>query len=142
MYCDASKAELGCVLMQSMRVIAFGTRHLNNHEQNYPTHDMELVAIVFALNIWCHYLYSEQFEVCSDHKSLRYIFTQRDLNMRQRKWMEFLEDYDFTFHYHPGKANVVANALSQKSREVLASVASREWKMLEIVGQFQLQYRE
>ena len=74
----------------------------------------------------------------SDHKSLKYIFTQRDLNMRQRRWMEFLEDYDFTLHYHPGKANMVADALSRKSREVLASIASREWRMLETVGQFKL----
>ena len=78
----------------------------------------------------------------SDHKSLKYIFTQRDLNMRQRRWMEFLEDYDFTLHYYPGKANVVADAISQKSLGVLAIVASREWRMLETVGQFGLQYRE
>ena len=95
---------------------------------------MELAAIVFALKIWCHYLYGEQFDVFSDHKSLKYIFTQRDLNMRQRRWMEYLEDYDFTLQYLPGKANVVADALSQKSRGVLASVASREWLMLETVG--------
>ena len=80
--------------------------------------------------------------VYSDHKSLKYIFTQRDLNMRQRRWMEFLEDYDFTLHYHHGKANVVADALSPKSRGVLASIASREWQMLKIVGQFRLQYSE
>ena len=78
----------------------------------------------------------------SDHKILKYIFTQRDLNMRQRRWMEFLEDYDFTLHYHPGKANVVADALSRKSRGALASIASREWRMLKIVGQFGLQYSE
>ena len=111
-------------------MVAHGSRHLKNHERNYPTHDMELAAIVFALKIWRHYLYGEKFEVFSDHKSLKYIFTQRDLNMRQRKWMEYLEDYDFTLHYHPSKANVVADALSRKSREVLASVASREWLML------------
>ena len=78
----------------------------------------------------------------SNHKSLKYIFTQRDLNMRQRRWMEFLEDYDFTLHYHPGKANVVANALSRKSQGALASIASWEWRMLETVGQFRIQYRE
>ena len=78
----------------------------------------------------------------SDHKSLKYIFTQRDLNMRQRRWMEFLEDYDFTLHFHPGKANVVADALSRKSRGALASIASREWRMLETVGQLGLQYSE
>ena len=122
--------------------IAYVSLQLKNHERNYPTHDMELAAIVFALNIWRHYLYSEQFEVFSDHKSLKYIFTQRDVNVRQHKWMEFLEDYDFTLHYHPGKANVVADALSRKSRGVLASVASWEWRMLEIMGQFGLQYSD
>ena len=122
--------------------MAYGSWKLKNHEQNYPAHDMELAALVFALKIWRHYLYGEQFEVFSDHKSLKYIFTQRDLNMRQRRWMEFLEDYDFTLHYHPSKANVVADALSRKSQGVLASIASREWRMLEIVGQFRLQYDE
>ena len=85
---------------------------------------MELAAIAFALQIWHHYLYGEQFEVFSNHKSVKYIFTQQDLNMRQREWMEYLEDYDFTLHYHPSKANVVVDALSRKSRGVLASVAS------------------
>ena len=125
-YCDASRDGLGCVLMQSGRVVAYGSGQLKNHEQNCPTHDLELAAIVFVLKIWRHYLYGEQFEVFSDNKSLRYIFTQWDLNMRQRRWIEYLEDYDFTLHYHPGKANVVADALSRKSRGVLASVASRE----------------
>ena len=78
----------------------------------------------------------------SNHKSMKYIFTQRDLNMRQRRWMEFLEDYDFTFHYHPGKENVVANALRRKLRGVLASIDSREWRMLKTVGQFRLHYDE
>ena len=103
---------------------------------------MKLAAIVFAWKIWRHYLYSEQFEVYSDHKSQKYIFTQQDLNIRQRRWMEFLEDYDFTLHYHPGKANVVADTLNRKSRGVLASIASKVWKMLEIVGLFVLQYSE
>ena len=124
MYCDASRVGLGCVLMQSGRVVAYGSRRLNNHEQNYPTHDMELAVIVFALKIWRHYLYGEEFEVYSYNKSLKYIFKQRDLNMRQRRWMEFLEDYDFTLHYHPDKANVVADALSRKLRGALASIAS------------------
>ena len=141
-YCDAFRDRLRCVLMQSGRVMAYGSRQLTNHEQNYPTHDLELATIVFSLKIWRHYLYGEQFEVFSDHKSLRYIFTQRDLNMRQRGWMEYLKDYDFTLHYHPGKANVVADALSRKSRGVLVSVASREWQMLETVGQFRLQYSD
>ena len=101
---------------------------------------MELEVIVFALKVWRHYLYGEQFEVFSD-KSLVYNFTQRDLNMRQHWWIEYLEDYDFTLHYPPGKANVMADALSRKSRGVLASVASREWKILEAVGQFGLHYK-
>ena len=75
MYYDASKDELGCVLMQSGRVMAYGSRQLKNHEQSYHTHDMKLVAIVFALKVWCHYLYGEQFEVFLDYKSLKYIFT-------------------------------------------------------------------
>ena len=82
-YCDASRAGLGCVLMQSERVVAYGSHQLKNHEQNYPTHDMKLATVVFALKIWHHYLYGEQFEVYSDNKSQKYIFTQRDLNMRQ-----------------------------------------------------------
>ena len=141
-YCDAFKNGLGCVLMQSRRVVAYGSRQLKNNEQNYSTHDMELVAIVFALKIWRHYLYGEQFEVFSNHKSLKYIFTQRDLNVKQRRWMEYLEDYDFTLHYHLGKANVVADALNRKSRGVLASVASQEWQMFEIVGHFGPQYSD
>ena len=141
-YYDASKDGLGCVLMQSRRVVAYGFRQLKNHERNYSTHDMELAAIVFALKFWSHYLYGEKFEVFLDHKSLKYIFTQRDLNMRQRRWMEYLEDYDFTLHYHPSKANIVVDALSRKSRGVLASVPSREWQMLETVGQFGLQYSD
>ena len=142
LYCDASSTGLGCFLMQSGRVVAYGSRQLKNHEQNYPTHDLQLAAVVFALKIWRHYLYGEDFEVYSDHKSLKYIFTQRDLNMRKRRWMEFLEDYDFTLHYHPGKENVVADALSRKSWGALASIASREWQMIETVGQFGLQYNE
>ena len=138
MYCDTSRARLGSVLMQSRRVVAYGSRQLKNHKQNYPTHNMELAVVVFALNIWRYYLYGEEFEVFSDHKSLKYNFTQRDLNMRQRRWMEFLEDYDFTLNYYPGKANVVGDALSRKSRGVLASITSREWRMLETMGQFGL----
>ena len=141
-YCDASSTGLGCVLMQSERVVAYGSRQLKNHEQNYPTHNMELAAVFFALKIWRHYLYGKEFEVYSNHKSLKYIFTQWDLNMRQRRWMEFLEDYNFTLHYYPGKENVVADVLSQKSRGALASIASWEWRMLETVGQFGLQYSE
>ena len=142
MYCDASKDGLECVLIKSGRVVAYGSWQLKNHERNYPTHDMELAAIVFALKIWRHNFYGEQFEVFLDHKILKYIFTQRDLNMRQRRWMEYLEDYDFTLHYHPDKANVVVDALNRKSWGLLASVTSREWQMLETMRQFRLQYSD
>ena len=125
-YCDASRDEPRCVLMQAKRVIAYDSRQLKNHEQNYSTHDLELAVIVSVLNILSHYFYGERFEVFSDHKSLKYIFTQQDLKMSQRRWIEYLEDYDFTLHYHPGKANAVADALNRKSWGVLASVASRE----------------
>ena len=103
---------------------------------------MKLASVVFNLKIWLHYLYGELFEVYSDHKILKYIFTQQDLNMRQRRWMEFLEDYDFTLHYHPGKENVGADALSRKSRGALTCIASQEWWMLEIVRQLGLRYNE
>ncbi|XP_024164159.1 uncharacterized protein LOC112171166 [Rosa chinensis] len=102
-YTDASGNGLGCVLMQNGQVVAYGSRQLKPHERNYPTHDLELAAIVFALKIWRCYLYGTQFEVYSDHKSLKYIYTQRDLNLRQRRWMEYLKDYEFNLLYHPGK---------------------------------------
>ncbi|GAU42645.1 hypothetical protein TSUD_398500, partial [Trifolium subterraneum] len=114
-YCDASKLGLGGVLMQKGKVVAFASRQLKVHERNYPTHDLELAAVVFALKVWRHYLYGSRFEVFSDHKSLKYLFDQKELNMRQRRWLEFLKDYDFELSYHPGKANVVADALSRKS---------------------------
>jgi len=116
-YTDASKKGLGCVLMQHGRVVAYASRQLKEHEKNYPTHDLELVAIVYALKIWRHYLYGEECEIHTDHQSLKYIFTQRDLNMRQRRWLEVLKDYDSKMFYHPAKANVVADALSRKSRD-------------------------
>ncbi|WVZ58676.1 hypothetical protein U9M48_008918, partial [Paspalum notatum var. saurae] len=114
-YCDASKEGLGCVLMQEGKVIAYASRQLRKHEVNYPTHDLELAAVVHALKIWRHYLYGNWCEIYTDHKSLKYIFTQNELNMRQRRWLELIKDYDLEIHYHPGKANVVADALSRKS---------------------------
>ena len=114
MYSDASGIGLGCVLMQRGRVIAYASRQLKVHEQNYPTHDLEIAVIVFALRIWRHYLYGMSFQLFTDHKSLKYIFTQKDLNNRQWRWLEFLTDYDVDIAYHPGKANVVANALSRR----------------------------
>jgi len=100
--------------MQERKVVAYASRQLKSNEKNYPTHDLELAAVVFALKIWRHYLYGAQFQVFSDHKSLKYMFDQKELNMRYRRWMEFLKDFDFKLLYHPGKANVVADALSQK----------------------------
>jgi hypothetical protein len=115
-YCDASGTELGCVLMQDNRVIAYASRALRTHEQNYPTHDLELAAVVHALKMWRHYLMGTHCNIFTDHKSLKYIFTQADLNMRQRRWLELIKDYDVEVHYHPGKANAVADALSRKSQ--------------------------
>ncbi|XP_015078162.1 uncharacterized protein LOC107021966 [Solanum pennellii] len=111
-YCDASGVGVGCVLMQQGRVIAYASRQLKVLERNYPTHDLELAAVVFALKIWRHYLYRVRCEIYTDHKSLQYIMSQRDLNSRQRRWIELLKDYDLSILYHPGKANVVADALS------------------------------
>ena len=113
-YSDASKKGLGCVLMQKGKVVAYASRQLKSHEQNYPTHDLELAAVVFALKIWRHYLYGEKIQIFTDHKSLKYFFTQKELNMRQRRWLELVKDYDCEILYHPGKANVVADALSRK----------------------------
>ena len=124
-YTDASKFCLGCVLMQNRRVIAYASRQLKPCEVNYPTHDLELGAIVHALKIWRHYLYGASFKVFSDHKSLKYIFTQRELNMRQRRWLELIKDYDMEIIYHEGKANVVADALSRKSVHALCMAMSQ-----------------
>ena len=112
-YSDASRQGLGCVLMQNDRVIAYASRQLKKHEENYPTRDLELAAVVFALKIWRHYLYGVPCRIFTDHKSLQYIFTQKELNLRQRRWLELIKDYDCTIEYHPGKANVVADALSR-----------------------------
>ncbi|KAL2225524.1 UNVERIFIED_CONTAM: Retrovirus-related Pol polyprotein from transposon 17.6 [Sesamum indicum] len=98
-YTDASKQGLGCVLMQNGKVIAYASRQLKNHELNYPTHDLELAAIVHALKIWRHYLYGEKFQILTDHKSLKYILTQKELNLRQRRWIELLKDYDCTIDF-------------------------------------------
>ncbi|GJW23213.1 putative reverse transcriptase domain-containing protein [Tanacetum coccineum] len=115
-YCDASIKGLGAILMQRMKVIAYASRQLKINEKNYTTHDLELGAAVFALKIWRHYLYGTKCVVFTDHKSLQHILDQKDLNMRQRRWIELLNDYGCEIRYHPRKANVVADALSRKER--------------------------
>ncbi|GJV66334.1 putative reverse transcriptase domain-containing protein [Tanacetum coccineum] len=113
-YCDASIKGLGAVLMQREKVIDYASRQLKLQEKNYTTHDLELGAVVFALNIWRHYLYVTKCIVFNDHKILQHILDQKELNMRQRRWLKLLSDYDCEIRYHPGKANVVADALSRK----------------------------
>ncbi|GKD35880.1 putative reverse transcriptase domain-containing protein, partial [Tanacetum coccineum] len=113
-YCDASHKGLGVVLMQREKVIAYASRQLNIHEKNYITRDLELGAVVFALKMWRHYLYETKCTMLTYHKTLKHILDQKEVNMRRRRWLELLSDYDFKIHYHPGNANVVADALSQK----------------------------
>ncbi|WVZ79724.1 hypothetical protein U9M48_027272 [Paspalum notatum var. saurae] len=127
-YCDASGQGLGCVLMQEGRVIAYASRQLRKHETNYPTHDLELAAVTLSVGQYRH--------IYTDHKSLKYIFTQPEPNMRQRRWLELIKDYDLEIHYHPGKANVVADALSRRAHcnviEVRPTARVICWEMNEI----------
>ncbi|KAI3709137.1 hypothetical protein L2E82_38896 [Cichorium intybus] len=116
-YSDASGKGLGCVLMQRGKVIAYASRQFKDPETRYTTHDLELAALVFALKIWRHYLYGTKCKLYNDHKSLQYVFTQKELNLRQSRWLELISDYDCEIIYHPGKANVVADALSRKIHE-------------------------
>jgi hypothetical protein len=126
-------------------VVAYASIQLRKHE-NYPTHDLELVGVVHALMIWRHYLMGNKCDIYTDHKSLKYIFTQSELNLRQRRWLELIKDYDQNIHYHPGKANVVAEALSRKhysnnlmvQKEQLALYEGMERLSLEIVEEGQL----
>ena len=127
LYSDASSIGLGCVLMQDGKVVAYASRQLKLHEQNYPTHDLELAAVVFALKIWQHYLYGEKCRIFTDHKSLKYLLTQKDLNLRQRWWLELFKDYDCIIDYHPGKENVVVDALSKKMISAL-SLKDCDWR--------------
>ena len=109
-----------CVLMQDGKVVAYASRQLKPHEQNYPTHDLELAAVVFILKIWRHYLYGQKSRILTYHKSLKYLLTQKELNLRQHQWLELFKDYDCIVDYHLGKGNVVADALSRKIIYVLS----------------------
>nr|GEX81999.1 putative reverse transcriptase domain-containing protein [Tanacetum cinerariifolium] len=123
-YSDASYFGFGCVLMQRGKVIAYASRQLKKHEENYPTHDLEFMAVVFTLKIWRHYIYGVKFIIYTDHRSLQYFLEKKDPNMRQRRWLDLLKDYDCEIHYHPGKANVVADAFSQNEREKFTRIHS------------------
>ena len=114
-YCDASRIGLGCVLMHKGKVISYASRQLKVNDKNYPINELELATVMFALMIWRHYLYGVHCEVFIDHRSLQYIFNKRDLNQRQRRWLELLKDNEMTALYHSNKANVVEDALSRKA---------------------------
>jgi hypothetical protein len=130
-YCDVSGQGLGCMLMQGGRVVAYDSRQLRKHEVNYLTHDLELATVVHALKIWRHYLMGKRCELYTDHKSLKYIFTQSNLNLRQRRWLELIKDYDLGINYHPGKANAVADALGHRSHLNQLVVDSMPFKLCE-----------
>jgi hypothetical protein len=130
-YCDASSQGLGCVLMQDGHVVAYASRQLRKHEAHYPTHDLELAVVVHALKIWRHYLMRKRCELYMDHKSLKYIFTQSNLNLRQRRWLELIKDCELGINYHRRKANVVADALSRRSHVSQLVVDSMSFELCE-----------
>ncbi|KAL0561256.1 hypothetical protein IC582_001678 [Cucumis melo] len=140
-YSDASKKDLGCVLMQQGKVVAYASRQLKSHEQNYPTHDLELAAVVFALKIWRHYLYGEKIQIFTDHKSLKYFFTQKELNMRQRRWLELVKDYDCEILYHPSKANVTPLLRDLERAEIAVSVGAVTIQLAQLTVQPTLRQR-
>ena len=137
-YSDASRQGLGCILMQNGRVVAYASRQLKPHELNYPTHDLELAAVVFVLKIWRHYLYGARREIYTNHKSLKYIFTQKELNLRQWCWLELLKDYTFDIKHHLGKANVVADALSRKPEGMITSLLTNDAYLLRELEKLQI----
>ncbi|KAK9163265.1 hypothetical protein Syun_004167 [Stephania yunnanensis] len=133
-YTNASRMGLGCVLMQEKSTVAYASRQLKTHEKNYSTHDLELATVVFALKIRRHYLYGEKFTLYTDYNSLKYLFTERELNMRHHRWLEFFLKTDFSLEYHPGKTNVVADALSRiptKDAETIRCHMTHEYGLLE-----------
>jgi hypothetical protein len=115
-YCDASSTGIRGVLMQDGRAITYALWQLRRHEKKYPTHDIELLVVIHTLKVWRHYLLGNLVHIYTNHKSLKYLFTQPDLNMRQRRWLELIKDYKLEVHYHSSKANVIADALSRKHR--------------------------
>ena len=119
--------------MQDGKVVAYASRQLKPHEQNYPTHDLELAAVVFALKIWRHYLYGENCRIFIDHKSLTYLLTHKGLNLRQQRWLELFKDYDCIIDHHPGKANMVVDALSRKKVAALSLETNRRWSFVSSV---------
>jgi hypothetical protein len=137
-YCDTSGSGLGCVLMQEGRVIAYASTQLHQHEEHYPTHDLELVVVVHALKIWRHYLLGNICHIYTDHKSLKYILTQSELNMRQRRWLELIKDYELEIHYHRGNANVVADALSRKASCHCLTVKTSDTTLCQVMEKLNL----
>jgi hypothetical protein len=139
-YYHASYTGLRCVLMQEGKVVAYSSRQLKVHKKNYPTHDLELIAVVHALKTWRHYLYGQKCDIYTDHKSLKYIFTQSELNMRQRRWLELIKDYELEIHYYPGKANVVAHALSRKSQVNMLAAHSMSFELAKEFDRLSLKF--
>jgi ribonuclease HI len=137
-YCDASSQGLGCVLMQDSCVVAYTSRQLRKYEVNYPTQDLELAAVVHALKIWRHYLMGKRCELYMDHKSLKYMFTQSNLNLTQRRWLELIKHYHHGINYHPRKANVVADVLSHRSHVSQLVVDSMPFELCEVFDKFNL----
>ena len=135
-YSDALGQRLGCVLMQHDKVVAYASRQLKSHEQNYPTHDLELAAVIFALKIWRHYLLGNRVEIYTDHKSLKYIFTQKESNMMQRRWLELMAEYDLNLQYHLGRVNVVLDALS---RRLAAMILTDQKSLIEEIRRLNLE---
>ena len=113
--------------MQDGKVVAYASIQLIPHEQNYPTHDLDLATVVFTLKIWQRYLYGEKCRIFTNHKSLKYLLTQKELNLRQHQWLELFKDYDFIIDYHLGKANVMVDALSRKMISAL-SLNHCDWR--------------
>ena len=121
---DACGQGIGGILQQDHHPIAYESRQLRIHEKNYPTHDLELLAVIHALKKWRHYLLSQTFELVTDHKSLKWIFTQPDLNMRQRRWVEYLQEFSFEIKFRPGKDNQAADALSRRVTALAISLVN------------------